>query len=88
MNILKLIATIIILYLFYRIAKHFLSSSAKKSDPIPNSQRQAITEDLVEDPYCRTYLPLSQAYRAEVDGKTVYFCSEKCCKAFLKEKNN
>jgi YHS domain-containing protein len=45
------------------------------------------TEDLVEDPCCHTYLPLSQAYKADIDGKTVYFCSETCYENFRKNKS-
>jgi len=33
---------------------------------------------LVEDPYCHTYVPISDAYSVSLDGKTVYFCCKEC----------
>lgn len=42
-------------------------------------------EDLVEDPYCHTYVPQSQAHKASIDGQDVYFCSEKCLEKFMSE---
>lgn len=88
MIILRLLVAIIIFYLLYRIARWLFLSSAKTSEPIPNRQAPAITEDLVEDPCCHTYLPLSQAYQASIDGKTEHFCSEKCYKTFLQKKGS
>jgi len=78
MNIVRLLAVIVIFYLLYRIARWLFLSSAKKPEPVQNRQAPATTEDLVEDPCCHAYLPVSQAYRASIDGKTMYFCSEKC----------
>jgi YHS domain-containing protein len=86
MNIVRLLAAIVIFYLLYRIARWLFLSSAKPSDPIPNRQTPAITEDLVEDPFCHSYLPLSQAYQASIDGRTEYFCSEKCYRAYMEGK--
>jgi len=36
-------------------------------------------EDLVQDPLCHTYVPVTQAYAKEINGKTLYFCSKECC---------
>ena len=87
MIIARLIATIIIFYLLYRMARWLFLSSGKASKPIPNQQMPSITEDLVEDPCCHTFLPLSQAYRVAIDGKTVYFCSEACYENFRKNRS-
>lgn len=83
MIIIRLLAALIILYLLYRVARWLFSSSEKISKPLPTRQPPAKTEDLVEDPFCHTYLPVSQAYRTSIDGKTVYFCSKKCYQSFL-----
>jgi len=43
------------------------------------SQRKPeVMEDLVEDPCCRTYVPKSSAYTADIDGRKTYFCSRDC----------
>lgn len=83
MNIIRLLAAVVILYLLYRIARWLFLSSAKPSEQTSNRKPPAITEDLVEDPYCHSYLPVSQSYKASIDGKTEYFCSEKCYRAFV-----
>ncbi|MDX1776849.1 MAG: YHS domain-containing protein [Desulfobulbales bacterium] len=41
---------------------------------------------LVEDPVCHTYIPKRQAVQLHHDKKMYYFCSNKCCKMFLKNK--
>ncbi|PKN60560.1 MAG: hypothetical protein CVU53_02495 [Deltaproteobacteria bacterium HGW-Deltaproteobacteria-11] len=86
MIIVRFLAAIVIFYLLYRIARWLFLSSARISEPIPNRQRPAITEDLVEDPCCHAYLPASQAYQASIEGKTEYFCSEKCYRNFIQKK--
>jgi YHS domain-containing protein len=88
MIIVRFLAAIVIFYLLYRIARWLFLSSARTSAPIPNRQKPAITEDLVEDPCCHAYLPASQAHQASIDGKTEYFCSEKCHRSFLQTKES
>ena len=88
MIIIRLLATILIFYFLFKIAKWLFLSSGKTSKPLPNQQVPVKTEDLVEDPCCHTYLPVSQAYQALIQGKTVYFCSKECCNHFLQKENS
>jgi YHS domain-containing protein len=88
MIIVRFLAAIVIFYLLYRIARWLFLSSARTSEPIPNRQRPAITEDLVEDPCCHAHLPVSQAYQASIEGKIEYFCSENCYRDFLQKKES
>lgn len=37
-----------------------------------------VTEDLVRDPVCHTYVPRSRAFPATIQGRAEYFCSEAC----------
>jgi len=73
MNLFKLIFGIILIYLLFRLVRTWkrVSGPSKADQPVTG-------EDLVEDPLCHTYVPVTHARRAEIDGKTVYFCSEKC----------
>lgn len=41
-----------------------------------------VQDVLVEDPVCHTLVPKHQAIRLRKNGKTYYFCSEKCCDTF------
>ena len=43
-------------------------------------------EDLVQDPFCKTYVPKSQAYVKEIYGKPHYFCGKECFEKYLTEK--
>ena len=52
------------------------------------NHRRLSGEDLVEDPVCHTYVPLSQAIKKEISGKNYYFCSKQCSEKYLSEKNN
>ena len=84
--ILKLVIGIIVIYLLYRmIHKSFPAASGKPGST--RIQTPAVGEELVEDPLCHTYVPLSQAFRTEIDGKTVYFCSQKCLEQYGKKCN-
>jgi len=86
MIIIRLLTAFFILYLLYRVARWFLSPSGKTPRPLPSRQSPAKTEDLVEDPCCHAYLPVSQAYQVSIDGKTVYFCSKKCYQNYVRNR--
>jgi YHS domain-containing protein len=46
---------------------------ARKSEP----------EELVQDPYCQTYIPKKNALKKRVAGRNYYFCNKECLKRFL-----
>lgn len=35
-------------------------------------------EDMVEDPYCGTFIPKSSALEKKAGGEKLYFCSKEC----------
>lgn len=47
---------------------------ARESAPNPRPK----AEEMVLDPVCGSYVPISSAIAATDGGKTVYFCSEEC----------
>ena len=75
---LRFILTVITLYLVYRVVKGFFLPSARPPEESPPPTTAINGEDLVEDPYCHTYVPISDAYSVSLDGKTVYFCCKEC----------
>jgi YHS domain-containing protein len=82
--ILRWVIGIIVIYLLYKLIRKSFPAVGGK----PGSARiktPAAGEELVEDPLCHTYVPLSQAFRTEIDGKTVYFCSQKCLEQYGKK---
>ncbi|HTZ41397.1 MAG TPA: YHS domain-containing protein [Syntrophales bacterium] len=71
----------IVLILVYLLLKKFLFPPGRIDDR-RRDERKIKGEDLVEDPHCHTYVPVSEAFRVKADGKTLYFCSEECYRKF------
>jgi len=71
----------IVLILAYLLLKKLLFPS-RRVDDRRRDDRRIKGEDLVEDPQCHTYVPVSEAYRVSADGKTLYFCSKECYRKF------
>jgi YHS domain-containing protein len=42
------------------------------------------SEEMVRDPHCGVYVPLSSALKKRVRGETFYFCSRECEEAYEK----
>jgi YHS domain-containing protein len=77
----RIIVIGIVLILAYLLLKKFLFPSGRLGDR-RRDERKIKGEDLVEDPNCHTYIPVTEAFRVDVDGKTLYFCSKECYKKF------
>jgi len=82
----KLLVLIVILYIVYklmRIVRRGLPAGNNKPGKGINTTGG---EDLVQDPLCRTYIPISQAIRASIEGKSLYFCSQECLERYSAER--
>jgi len=77
----RIIVIGIALILVYLLLKRFLFPPGRIHDR-RREDRRIKGEELVEDPQCHTYVPVSEAYRVSVDGKTLYFCSKECYRKF------
>lgn len=81
--ILRVILALIILYVMYRVLKRVFGVEARRVSPLKGQERKDYAmEDLVEDPICHTYLPVSKATVWEEGGEKRYFCSDKCLQAY------
>jgi YHS domain-containing protein len=86
LGLIRLVIFGFLIYLIYRLAKWMIMSPGIKGQNMEGHQVPATQgEDLVEDPYCHIYVPVSQAHKAAVDGRDLYFCSEKCLEKYLSE---
>jgi len=45
--------------------------------------RETQPEELVQDPYCQTYIPKRSALKKKVAGRVHYFCNQGCMKKYL-----
>ena len=71
-------------YVLYRLIKGVLSSGRR---PQKHDERGSIDE-MVQDPMCKTYIPLRDAQRRVLSGKEYFFCSRDCADRFeLEEKS-
>jgi len=71
-------------YILYRVIKGVLSSGQR---PVSRGDRGTIDE-MVQDPFCKTYIPLRDALRKTIAGKEYFFCSSECAERFqLEEKS-
>ncbi len=76
------ILIIVVLYSLLRFIIKSLTSPVKKKDT------KAEPEELVQDPYCQTYLPKGLALKRKVGGQVQYFCCERCLKNYIREAKN
>ena len=85
-NLIRFVFICVHIYFVYKLVKWIISSPAIQSHDAPVS-RSSITkgEDLIEDPYCHVYIPMSQAYKVLVDGRELFFCSKKCFEKYISE---
>jgi YHS domain-containing protein len=74
--------------LFYILYKLLSGGTRKPVGKSAADQTVPPAEDvLVEDPECHTLIPRKQAVEADLDGKTHYFCSQKCRDIFAENLN-
>ncbi|OIP91719.1 MAG: hypothetical protein AUK24_02530 [Syntrophaceae bacterium CG2_30_49_12] len=84
--ILRIVIAFLIFYLLYRAVKMLFLPAKGKSDHLSTFREAISGEDLVEDPYCHTYVPLSSAYKVSIKGRIVHFCSRECFERYRSEK--
>jgi YHS domain-containing protein len=70
-----------VIYTVYQAVRRALSAPGARPP-----EKTARGEEMVKDPQCGTYLPKSEGHPLEVDGRTVYFCSPECQKAYQNRK--
>jgi YHS domain-containing protein len=75
-----------VIYLLYRVIKYFRQTKSVNVNNHQFKPARITGEDLVEDPFCHTYIPVSQAYKKEIAGKNYCFCSKECYEAYILEK--
>ena len=81
----RLLILAVLLYIAWRLIRNLIREKIETEAEKRQQQKSegAPVEDvLVEDPVCHTLIPKHQAIRLRQDGKTYYFCSDKCCDTF------
>lgn len=75
----RLIFFILLAYFAYRLLKGLLGMGTRVSQQ--NSKGKVVSE-MVQDPYCKTYIPHNEAIRILLHGNEFFFCSEECAEKY------
>jgi len=67
-------------YLLFRIIRGVLGSGRR----VEKSEDGGPIDEMVQDPYCKTYIPLRDAKRHIIKGTELFFCSKECAEKFKK----
>jgi len=86
MNIIKVLVILLLLYVGYKVVTMFRREQSRSIKGYRVDDKLSTGEDLVQDPFCKTYVPKSQAYVKEIEGRQQYFCSQNCCEKYLSGK--
>ena len=52
------------------------------------TSKRSEAEELVQDPYCQTYIPMRSALKKRIKGRDYYFCNQDCLNKFLRRKSS
>ena len=77
----RLLIFFLLAYLLYRVLRNLVG-------PVLNQSKKPasdMVDEMVQDPSCLTYIPLRDAKKKVIEGKTYYFCSDACCEKFERE---
>ena len=86
MTPLRIFIIAFLLYILYRLLTGPRRKKGHGGKQGAGASGGAVQDILVEDPVCHTYIPKRQAVQLHHDKQLYYFCSNKCCEKFLKEK--
>ena len=76
----RLIIYFVIIYFAINLVKALITPKKTYENKSSNSG-----EDMVEDPYCRTFIPKSSALEKRSGGEKLYFCSKECWQQYKDE---
>ena len=78
---LRLVIIVFLAYLLYRLVKGVFGQTTK----IYKGSTGAVIDEMVQDPFCKTYIPKREAVKRVIGGKEILFCSKECADRFESE---
>ncbi|WP_020674733.1 PP0621 family protein [Geopsychrobacter electrodiphilus] len=79
----KLLLLVLLFFVGYSFIQTLFPSRSKGPKSSDNAKPEG--EQMVLDPQCGTYIPLSESVKANIQGQQHYFCSRKCRSQFKKK---
>ncbi len=86
MGIVRILILFGVGYLVYRVLKGLMTLGPGRG--VREADEGAQVDEMVQDPQCRTYVPLRDAYKKTIGGRKVYFCSRECAERYDVEKRD
>ncbi|RLC31218.1 MAG: hypothetical protein DRH37_03540 [Deltaproteobacteria bacterium] len=73
---------ILIGYLLYRLIRGLIVPARNSG----KDERRGTIDEMVQDPCCKTYIPLRNARKKIINGKEYFFCSDACYEKFITDR--
>lgn len=74
----RIIFLAVLAYILYRLVKGVFSPKTK----IDRRKPGGVIDEMVQDPFCGTYIPKRESIRRVMEGQEYHFCSEECADKF------
>ena len=74
----KFIILVLLGYFLYRTIKGVFGSKKE----IDRSADGGIIDEMVQDPFCKKYIPRRESIKRVINGNEYRFCSEECASKF------
>ncbi len=68
-------------YILYRLVKGVFSARTK----IDRRKAGGVIDEMVQDPFCKTYIPRRESVKRVIEGEEYLFCSDECADKFESE---
>ena len=72
----------ILFYLLYRLIKSFWGTAKQIHK---NRSTTGVIDEMVQDPFCKTYIPRREAVKKVIKGNEYFFCGKECADRFESE---
>ena len=82
MGIIRLLVLGALGYIGYRVVKGVFGST-KRLDQRVNG---GVIDEMVQDPFCKTYIPRRESVKRVIEGQEHLFCSDDCADKFELER--
>ncbi len=81
---LRFLFIVILGYLIYRTLKGVFASRRL----LNKDQGGGMINEMVQDPFCKTYIPKRESIKRRIGGKEFFFCSNECADKFEEEEKS
>ena len=78
----KLLFFVIIGYILFRLLRTVFGSNRE----LKRTREGGVIDEMVQDPYCETYIPKRESVKRVVGGEQHFFCSRECADKFEAER--